>query len=374
VRYNAMLIIGDLDSRAAETQGGGTPADPWNESLPVLRDALVSDDQIDAVKVAALIGINRHAEMNRFRPAGRQMPEQAIGVLIKPVLELAQATQPPAGRTPEGHNWMRRQGVEILSHFAAARRIESVATAINSIVADPDEPLSLHCAAAEAQGRLLNPLAAGTTAEEQAAQLGRLATDCLAAELAGLQSFTDDLESKRDAAEGDGRGGGFGRDGGRPVDIFGGCAAVADDETPAPAIVASPIVATQRRLKHRLGCVSAGMFGGSGGPGLAAGVKDAAVKTQTQRVKEILDAVGEAIDAPPAGDPPDVDAAIGFLSSLDTQRAALRDLMPAKAPAKEPSAGRGDGPGTAPTDGPDTAQPPAAEADPVAAGPGAATP
>ncbi len=353
VRYNAMLIIGDLDSRGAETQGGGSPADPWNDALVVLKDELVSDKQIDAVRVAALIGINRHAEFNRYRPAGRRIPDASIAVLIKPILDIANAKEPPAGRTPAGHNWMRRQAVEILSHFGAVRPIGEVATAINNIVADPDEPLSLRCAAAQAQGRLLNPVADGTTAEAQSQQLARLATECLIADLTDLRSFTNDLESRQPAGEGDGRGGrSFG--GGERVDIFGGGdpAASGADE-PAAANVAPQITATQRRLKYQMGCVSAGLFGGNGGPGVAAGVKDATVKVQTQRMKEILDGVIGIAEAPPTGDPPQVDAVKGYFSSLAAQGKAIRDLIPPDAPAKEAP----DAPSGGPDAGPSGPQP-----------------
>jgi hypothetical protein len=67
VRYNAMLIIGDLDYKTYETTGGLRPADPMPEALEVLEGELVSPVQIDAVRVAAMIGLARHAELNRNR-------------------------------------------------------------------------------------------------------------------------------------------------------------------------------------------------------------------------------------------------------------------------------------------------------------------
>jgi len=344
VRFNAMLIIGDLDSRGPELFGDPRPAEPLIAALDVMREELLSEDQIDPVRVAALIGIARHAELDRHRPADRRIPNAAIRPLIEPLTALATSRTPPPGRSEACHMWMRRQAVEVLASFAATRSIGPVANAVDGIISNPEEPLALRCAAAEAQGKMANPLAEEVTAEEAAVKLVRLAGDVLADELSNLDLFLDELE------EDAGSEGGFPGSGGNIADsglgILESGATASEGEEEVVLEKAPEIVTTQRRGKHRLQCVARGLFGVDGGPGIAAGVRAAEAKAKVDQAQALLSRTDEILtDEAPVGEYPifvEVDA---FYGQLNSQKEALAEIAPKPEPAAEPPAELGPAPG-----------------------------
>ena len=233
VRYNAMLIIGDLNSRGAESIGNPRPDEPLLKALEVMRAELISKDQIDAVRVAALIGITRHADLDRHRPEGRRIPDVALRNLIGDLLRLAADKETPANRTDQGHTWMRRQAVEALALLATTRPIGPVAELMDKIISDPEEPLSLRCTVAEAQGKMRSPLAEGVTAEQAAMKLVRLADEILNAELDQLDPYLTELKAAEDASTSSGsgfNGGSRFNEGG--IDLFGASSSsTGDDDT-----------------------------------------------------------------------------------------------------------------------------------------------
>ena len=61
VRYNAMLIVGELDERKEVTIGAmKSPAVPHGDAFDFMLEQLTNHKQIDSVRIAALIGIRRH--------------------------------------------------------------------------------------------------------------------------------------------------------------------------------------------------------------------------------------------------------------------------------------------------------------------------
>lgn len=206
LRYNAMLLLGQLNSKEAVKFTPKSPAVPLIEILPGLVEEVVNENQIDAVRVAALIGIQRHAEGNL--PAGAK--QEVINRLL-PIL--AQAA--PQNRTPEAHAWIQRRVVNILGAMESAGAGDAVIKGLRSIVADPDQPTSLRCAAAAA----LAPVGLGAAdPKEVAGEMGSVAAEACREELAWLRngikkrraelkSLADDERSER-AAEDDMFGGG----------------------------------------------------------------------------------------------------------------------------------------------------------------------
>ncbi len=342
VRYNAMLIIGDLDSRGPELFGNARPAEPLIAALDIMRGELVSKDQIDAVRVAALIGIARHAELDRHRPANRRIPDAALRPLIEPLVTIATTSEPPASRSAEGHTWMRRQALEALASFASTRPIGPVATAVDSIISDPTAPLALRCAAAESQGKMQNPLAEGVTAEQAAMKLTRLAGDILEAELEGLEPYLDELKIKEESAIDTGLSGGRATitDGG--LGILGGEAAGSTDDA---VIETSPqVAAVQRRGKHLLRCVQNGLSGVDGGRGVVAGVQDAAARSKASQVQTLLNQTDKMrTDDAPIGTKPAFAEVDAYYGSLDAQLKSFNEIAP-KPKTAEPPADAGTGP------------------------------
>ena len=149
-RYNATLILGDLDLKKAR---GGKAAIPLPKALPVLvGDILTNPRQIDAVRVAAMIGIKRHAStMREFNVAALAAGR---GLTIRSMLTLLTTVKAPAGRTPDGHAWMRRQACEVLGELGEVGPGGSIAKALVVVAAEKDSPLWLRCAAAHSLGRL----------------------------------------------------------------------------------------------------------------------------------------------------------------------------------------------------------------------------
>lgn len=342
VRYNAMLIIGDLDSRAAETTGGAKPAEPMAEALDVLMAELSSSTQVDAVRVAALLGLRRHAELNRQRPADRQWVEAQVTALSSKIGAIAAAKKPPAGRSLEGHTWMRRLALETLTELGTARSLPAVTSLVDRIISDDAEPLDLRVAAAKAQGRLKSPLPMGAKAGEVAERVARVGVDAVIAELTPLKSLVDHLQ--REELSGASRpsfgGGESGRGG---LGILEGDGSSSGSKPEEVKIIRDPRVSlVQRRLKMRLEGVRQGLVGEDGASGLAAAGDKAAI----DKIVKAIVAIQQALDKAPGGDPVLLEDLEPFYASLSDKGAALEELLPKAVPPKSttPSSPASDGP------------------------------
>ncbi len=204
VRFNAMLMIGDLNSQQPKSRAEPGVALP--ESLPILLKALDDEKQIEAVKVAALIGIIRHAQMGIAN-------EQARAQVVAEMLKLAAAKNAP-GRSAAGHAWMRCQAVEALAALGTVGPQGSVAKTLVAIIADPAAPLPLRCTAAWAIGELKYQGAGGLDLATMVTQLGGLAADICETEFKRLEEVVAEATPKT------GRRSGF--VGGMPGDMEGG--------------------------------------------------------------------------------------------------------------------------------------------------------
>ena len=143
-RVNAMLMIGELN---ASESPSGTSAVPLPAALPILVQAAGDPQQLDAVKVAAMVGILRHVELG-----GVQTPDARASVTN---LALALATaKPAAGESDDAHAWMQKQAADVLGAFGAVGDNGVVATTLAAMVANTASPFYTRCSAAEALGRL----------------------------------------------------------------------------------------------------------------------------------------------------------------------------------------------------------------------------
>jgi hypothetical protein len=135
-RYNAMLLIADLDREP----GSDTPYAP---ALIEMVKALVSQASPDAVRVAALVGIQRHAQ------AGVEARyEQPLAAKL---VELIRVQSPPNGRTRQGHDWIRRQALDTLTAINARKQTQdaSFTELLDSILQEEAATLPLRAAAVE---------------------------------------------------------------------------------------------------------------------------------------------------------------------------------------------------------------------------------
>ena len=276
-RYNAMLMIGELNGKEPSSSD---PAVPLPAALPVLVAAVEDAKQMDVAKVAALVGIRRHVKLGGARDtdAARSVGDAAMAVIGAPR---------PTGRSVGGHAWMNKLAAEVLGDLAAPGDNGEVATALVGMVADAAAPFIARCTAAEALGRLNYASAAGSDASKLAIPLGKLAVDACAAE-AKAQAEAEAKAKAELAAPGaaalsyrppPGLGLGGPLDGQPAVDV------------PAPI----PIV-HRRRLRYRVNAASVGLIGEPDKPGgvasLAQGTAhEKLVATVQQHVQAILDRI-----------------------------------------------------------------------------------
>ena len=100
-RYNAALLLSSLHESQSEK--------PLKGTLPALMACLESTD---LVQIAALDGLLKHAKAGS---AGAQQPQ-----LIAAMLKIVNQKTPPAGRTADGHDWIRRRAIDVLAALGDA--------------------------------------------------------------------------------------------------------------------------------------------------------------------------------------------------------------------------------------------------------------
>ena len=115
VRINAALMIGSLNAKGPTgARTNATPPVPipeaWTFLLKIVElEKFKSGDIPDAVKVASLVGVARHA---RYELSLEQ--SQAAS---KVLLNILTTSQIPPGRTMEGHAWLRRRAKSTSNYF-----------------------------------------------------------------------------------------------------------------------------------------------------------------------------------------------------------------------------------------------------------------
>lgn len=176
-RYNAMLWLGDLNTSDPVMFGDPRPAVPMIEMLRFMLDELTNPQQIDPVRVAALAGVGRHVRLDRHLPAGsrRLVGNAAETMIVNAMLGLAEAKEPPEGRSPEAHAWMQRRAIEILGMLGSTGQGNRVVTVLEQTAGDDSLPIAVRCSAADALGKLNYPANIQINAPEIAKRLGSIA-------------------------------------------------------------------------------------------------------------------------------------------------------------------------------------------------------
>jgi len=259
VRYNAMLMIGDLN--AVDSMTVREPTVPYPDALPVLLEAVADENQIDAVKVAALLGIVRHAALGGIDP---QLRNQVVDVMLQQA-----TTKAVAGRSAEGQAWIRAIAIEGLAALRGTNAEARIANALADIVVEKETPFLTRCAAARALGKLDYQAAVGVDPVQLATRLGQLAADACQNE---LDAELPDLGNRAAARTAGGYGyGGGGYDEGDEYDeddsdmggSFGFRGPVAMTPVEQAELQAKEYQAPifRRRLKSRLQAVWEGLCG-----------------------------------------------------------------------------------------------------------------
>ena len=173
VRCNAMLMIGDLN--AVDSVTVKEPTVPYPDALPVLLEAITDENQIDAVKMAALPGIIRHAELDGIDPQRRDQ-------VVDAMLQLA-TTKAVAGRSADGQAWARARAAEALGALKVADPQGKIHGALADIVIEKETPFLTRCEAAQALGKLDYRAAGAVDPVRLASRLGQLAADACQGEI-----------------------------------------------------------------------------------------------------------------------------------------------------------------------------------------------
>jgi len=179
VRFNAMLMLGELNVQE-NPPGSKAPIVPLPAATKVLLDALKNSDS-DAVKVAVLLGLLRHAQQ---AAGGVGLADAQVRNVeaLPALLELAKSA-PPAGRSRSGHGWMRAIAIDILAALRLTGPNGSVVTALVEIAGDKTAPMITRMAAARALGALDYQGFAQLSPSQIATPLGQLAIDACGVEL-----------------------------------------------------------------------------------------------------------------------------------------------------------------------------------------------
>lgn len=187
-RYNALLMIAELNETESQRSGRTIkPAVPYEPARAVLLKA-IADGQPQAIQLAGLLGLQRHA---RLQAAAGRTDDEAMAFSKK----LLAMPEPPAGGTADGHQWMQRIAIEILSYSGKGDQV----ALLEPIVSDVNRPLVVRCAAAEAIGRLDFAGVNNVNGSALAKGLGQAALAACQQELKSLQ----DLVALNPSGQGD---------------------------------------------------------------------------------------------------------------------------------------------------------------------------
>jgi hypothetical protein len=195
VRYNAMLIIGDLNEQEVQRVGATPqPPEPYAAALPFMVERVTDQNTPDTIRVAALVGILRHLEWEPFRNPSHPIPAGVRTQLVNTLIALAEMKDPPANRTAEGQMWLRRRAVECLGYAGAVTATPNIITPVEKILKDNTEPLNMRCIAAKALGTMNIPQGHKLEALDLTRTLGNLAAASVKTEFDRLEKIDKTAE------------------------------------------------------------------------------------------------------------------------------------------------------------------------------------
>lgn len=323
-RYNAMLVIAELNAVEVKTEGKPEAFEALAKALPVLvaeLEKMVTDldarGEISPVSVAAMLGVLRHVTADTWQTAasGKRMSNDVKKQINTACLKLVNRNAPPNEKIDSSVTWIQRRAIEILGVLGTLETDVQVAKAMDAIVGNDKAPLSLRCAAAEALGQLNKPKESELNPTDTARRLGELAVFGVKQELQRLDDERMRAEEKerygtaRAGAAGGGGGGGGGPGGlgaGGPAGGPGGLGAGGGGAGMGAAGAAGIGAAGGGAPGGGAGFPGSGkggmQGGGMGGRGAVA-KKGAAEKYQLERTKRIFKAVATDVASGLSGPP-----------------------------------------------------------------------
>jgi hypothetical protein len=207
VRYNAALILGQLDQSANGGEGGRPQ--PSAEATQALVK-LLTDEKIGEVvvpssaKIAALVGLERHTRIG--------VNPQLAETITAAVLPIAERKEAPTDISGDVNAWMRRMSAQVAANQFAAGFTAPVHTAFVTLIGTDELNLDDRAAVANMLLPGMYATVQGVDAGEMVDALGRLAKAILSEERTKAEEYQEEILG--DPSMGGGFGGG-GFDGGR---------------------------------------------------------------------------------------------------------------------------------------------------------------
>ncbi len=145
VKYNAMLIIGQLNSQVVVTNEGRSVPAPLPAALTLMVDAIKAGPPTDAILLASWIGVLRHVRLDRIN---QQIAANDIVAITGEAMKLLNQTTPPANRSAGGQVWLQRRAIDVLAMIG--QDDQKILPKIISIMQDEKAAMSLRLTAARA--------------------------------------------------------------------------------------------------------------------------------------------------------------------------------------------------------------------------------
>lgn len=180
---NAMLMIGELNQVERATGIPPTPPTPSPDALALMLsivDPAGETKYSDGIKVAALVGIRRHAETG--------LPSAAADAVTKAMLAIL-AAQPPQNSSADAHYWMQGQACEILGLIGQPGDRSIVVRALAFTLRSQAAPAGARAEAARALGRIKLTPSPEVNVTELAGNIAQFVVDVLDNELALYEDY-----------------------------------------------------------------------------------------------------------------------------------------------------------------------------------------
>ncbi len=171
VRYNAVLILGDLDRKVAGSGSGATPPVPLADATQSLLEILGSD-RFEGVpvpaslKLGALVGLERHARFG--------IDQEDAEKLTRLALNLVAQEKPFEDVTLEVHHWMKCQAAGVLTRLYVKNITPEVHRALTTMINDQSMSIEDRCCVANLLARVDYQGVGGIDGSATVAALGNL--------------------------------------------------------------------------------------------------------------------------------------------------------------------------------------------------------
>lgn len=193
-RYNATLILGNLDQQVAGSGVNAAPPIPLPAATAVLLDLLEQEDfdgvaVHPSVKLGALVGLERHARFG----ISPQHAERVTNALLEAIAQEA----PPADVSRDVHQWMKCRAASALVWQHRQRPHTQTMNALIGLIGNEEFDLDNRTFVAGLLERMDFTQASGLDAAAVTRALGKLSQDVLKAESKLARDFQQNMLGNR---------------------------------------------------------------------------------------------------------------------------------------------------------------------------------